>query len=189
MKYSLIFTSALALAFAGCATNKQATDETQADSNAASQEAAAPAFEQVVHFAYQCQANGKKAPILVASYGIVKGEPVAAQLTIENSTSPALIRAYDAPNADTLNTFTAEGITWVTKRATLEDLSQAEGVILTRRETTEVNGKQEEVDNILLKYCTIDAKATQSLTQQPAQAAAPEAAKEGKSAKSGKAAK
>lgn len=41
--------------------------------------------------------------------------------------------------------------------------------MLTRRQTTEVNGKQEKVDDIMLKNCEIDVEATKSLHQAPAQ--------------------
>ena len=51
----------------------------------------------------------------------------------------------------------------------LQNIVQAQAVMLTRRQTTEVNGKQEKVDDIMLKKYEIDVEATKSLHQAPAQ--------------------
>lgn len=170
MKYSFLFASAIAATLAGCASsnhNDKAGVVTPAD--AASPNQQVPTFEQVIHLAYQCRgSDGKVAPLLVAGYGMVNGEPVAAQLTIGESTSPALALVKDAPNTDTINTFFGNGVTWTTERATLQNIGQAQGIMLTRRQMIEVNGKQEEVDNIMLKDCSVDPAATQSLVQQKA---------------------
>lgn len=64
------------------------------------------------------------------------------------------------------NTYFANGLTWTTERANLQNIGQAQGIMLTRRQTTEVNGKQEEVDDIMLKDCLVDPAATQSPVQQ-----------------------
>lgn len=171
MKYSFLFASAIAATLAGCASSNhddKAGVVTPAD--AASPNQQIPAFEQVVSLAYQCSSSdGKAAPLLVASYGIVNGEAVAAQLNIANSTSPAMPLIKNAPNADTTNTYFANGYTWLIERANLQNIGQAQGIMLTQRQMTEVNGKQEEVDNIMLKNCEIDIEATKSLHQAPAQ--------------------
>lgn len=166
MKHSILLASAIALGLAGCANNmvKQESTEKAAPADKT------PAFEQVVHLAYQCMGNdAKPSPLLVVSYGIVNNEPVAAQLNIADSTSPALMRVTDAPNAEDSNVFFANGFRWSTERANLQELAKAQGIMLTRQDIIEVNGTKQEVDSIILKSCTVDIAATKGLVQQAAQ--------------------
>ncbi len=160
MKKTLLFSTVISLALTGCLGAQNKADNTDTSANQKEPEK----FESVVRIAYQCDyAQGKK--VLEAAYGIVGGKIVAAQLAVDGSTSPALLLVPDAPNSDTQNTFFGNGFTWVTELLTPEKLGYAKGIILSRRQMTEVNGKQVETDATMLRGCVFDQAATKAMAE------------------------
>lgn len=101
--------------------------------------------------AYRCGDKGQQ-PISVM-YGFKGNEVVAAQVKIGNHISPGLFRVVG--NNDS-NMFTGQGVTWVADKATAQNVDKVNGNMLTQETIQTVNGKPEQVSQILVKYCALD---------------------------------
>lgn len=118
--------------------------------------------------AYKCGNNGQN-PLNVM-YGFKNGEVVVAQVKYQNKVSPGLFRVVG--NAD-FNVFTAEGITWVADKANAANVDKVDGNMLTQAAVETVNGKQQQVSQIVTRGCVLDKAATAKLNKAAAPAKAP----------------
>lgn len=178
MKKVLLSSSTiLMLALTGCASQSAPTTNAPAANNhAAASETAAQTVEQVkvvqtdnidskVQVAYQCKANNNQTQKVEAMYGVKDNTLVVAQLKINDQVSPGLWRVVNDVNGDTQNSYFNNGVTWITDKATPANVTRTNGNMLMQTATREINGKQETVQNILLKYCTVDRAATNRLNR------------------------
>ncbi|MCP2041325.1 hypothetical protein L1281_001923 [Neisseria sp. HSC-16F19] len=117
-----------------------------------------------VEVAYTCDSRNGKQKVRVM-YGVKDGTLVVAQTLINNEPSPGLYRVLNDANGDTQNSYFGEGITWTTAKATPANVTKVNGNMLTQAGTDTVNGKQVQVDNILLKSCVLDKAATAKLNK------------------------
>jgi len=67
--------------------------------------------------------------------------------------TPNLFRVVGS--SDDVNAFWGENVAWVAGRANLGNIDKVDGNMLTVRGKTTVNGKEEVVDQIVAKYCSV----------------------------------
>ena len=137
-----------------CATTVKPDNESQETTNIQ--------FDRIEKVAYRCGTKKKATPIQV-NYGIANEEIIAAQVKIGEEVTPILLRDKSNKDSNSFVSDSADRITWNADVATVKTLLQANGNMLTKREITVVNGKQVEVDNIIVKYCSLDKRATNQL--------------------------
>ena len=102
-------------------------------------------------------------------YGFKGNEPVVAQVKYKNELTPNLFRVVGS--SDDVNAFWGENVAWVAGRANLGNIDKVDGNMLTVRGKTTVNGKEEVVDQIVAKYCSVanaPAKAGKPAPKKPA---------------------
>lgn len=177
-QFKLIVPAVLAaVALSACSsTGSKAKTETPAPATqaAAPQAPAAPAtvkvdsIDSAKEVAYKCGPNG--ADKLTVMYGIKDSQVVAAQVKFKNQLSPNLFRVTGG--SDDQNAFWGNNVAWVTESATGANVDKVDGNMLTIRGTTTVNGKQEVVDQIVVKDCMLDKAATAKLAKTNAKPAA-----------------
>ena len=107
--------------------------------------------------AYKCGKN----PLNVM-YGFKNGEVVIAQVKYQNKLSPGLFRVTGNQDA---NVFTANGITWAAEKATAANVDKVNGNMLTQEAVETVNGKQQQVSQIVTRMCVLDKAATAKLNK------------------------
>lgn len=100
---------------------------------------------------YRCGQNGQD-PLSVM-YGFKGNEPVVAQVKYKNELTPNLFRVVGS--SDDINAFWGGNVAWVAGRANLGNIDKVDGNMLTVRGKTTVNGKEEVVDQIVAKYCSV----------------------------------
>ena len=116
---------------------------------------------------YRCGQNGQD-PLSVM-YGFKGNEPVVAQVKYKNELTPNLFRVVGS--SDDINAFWGGNVAWVAGRANLGNIDKVDGNMLTVRGKTTVNGKEEVVDQIVAKYCSVanaPAKAGKPAPKKPA---------------------
>ena len=118
-----------------------------------------------VEVAYTCDSRSGGKQKMSVMYGIKDGTLVVAQTLVNREPSPGLYRVLNDANGETQNSYFGEGITWITDKATPSNVTQVNGSMLTQADTTTVNGKQMQVDNILFKSCVLDKAATAKLNK------------------------
>lgn len=111
--------------------------------------------------AYKCGPAKAKQPLTVM-YGIKGKEVVAAQVKYQNKLSPHLFRAV---GNDDKNIFAGNGITWTADKANASNVDKVNGGILTQEAIETVNGKQQQVSQIVTRFCVIDKAATAKLNK------------------------
>ena len=97
-------------------------------------------------------------------YGFKGNEVVAAQVKYKGQVTENLFRITDS--SKDVNAFWGGNVAWVAEAATAANVDKVDGNMLTIRGTTEVNGKQEVVDQIVTRFCALD-KARKLLLNQP----------------------
>ena len=101
---------------------------------------------------YKCGKDGKE-PLSVM-YGFKGNEVVAAQVKYKGQLTENLFRITDS--SKDVNAFWGGNVAWVAEAATAANVDKVDGNMLTIRGTTEVNGKQEVVDQIVTRFCALD---------------------------------
>lgn len=104
---------------------------------------------------YKCGKDGKE-PLSVM-YGFKGNEVVAAQVKYKGQLTENLFRITDS--SKDVNAFWGGNVAWVAEAATAANVDKVDGNMLTIRGTTEVNGKQEVVDQIVTRFCALDKGA------------------------------
>ena len=104
---------------------------------------------------YKCGKDGKE-PLSVM-YGFKGNEVVAAQVKYKGQLTENLFRITDS--SKDVNAFWGGNVAWVAEAATAANVDKVDGNMLTIRGTTEVNGKQEVVDQIITRFCALDKGA------------------------------
>ena len=104
---------------------------------------------------YKCGKDGKE-PLSVM-YGFKGNEVVAAQVKYKGQVTENLFRITDS--SKDVNAFWGGNVAWVAEAATAANVDKVDGNMLTIRGTTEVNGKQEVVDQIVTRFCALDKGA------------------------------
>ena len=104
---------------------------------------------------YKCGKDGKE-PLSVM-YGFKGNEVVAAQVKYKGQLTENLFRITDS--SKDVNAFWGGNVAWVAEAATAANVDKVDGNMLTVRGTTEVNGKQEVVDQIVTRFCALDKGA------------------------------
>lgn len=155
MKKHILATTCITLLLSACATTVKPDNEPQETTNIQ--------FDRIEKVAYRCGTKKKATPIQV-NYGVANEEIIAAQVKIGEEITPILLR--DMNNKDS-NSFISntkdQHFTWVADVANVKTLHKTHGNMLTKREITIVNGEQVEVDNIIVKYCSLDRNATRKI--------------------------
>lgn len=176
----------LLIALTGCAsTEKKAAEATAAPAPQAvstpAPKATAPAAPKVrtvtsidgkKEVAYKCGDKGQN-PLNVM-YGFQGKDVVVAQVKYQNKLSPNLLLVEDQADQ---NVFTSNGIAWIAGKADANNVDKVDGNMLTQDGVTTVNGKQEQVTQIVTKYCKLDAAGTAKLNKTAAAAPAKKAKK------------
>ena len=176
----------LLIALTGCAsTEKKAAESTAAPAPQAAStpapQAAAPAAPKVravtsidgkKEVAYKCGDKGQH-PLNVM-YGFQGKDVVVAQVKYQSKLSPNLLLVEDQADQ---NVFTSNGISWIASKADASNVDKVDGNMLTQAGVTTVNGKQEQVTQIVTKYCKLDAAGTAKLNKATAAAPAKKAKK------------
>ena len=104
---------------------------------------------------YKCGKDGKE-PLSVM-YGFKGNEVVAAQVKYKGQVTENLFRITDS--SKDVNAFWGGNVAWIAEAATAANVDKVDGNMLTIRGTTEVNGKQEVVDQIVTRFCALDKGA------------------------------
>lgn len=163
MKNLLVSASAL-LVLAACAGTSQPRQSGNDKSiEPVRQEAAAPAIQVVqtdsidntVEAFYRCESPAGNQAVS-AMYGIKDGTLVVAQLKINDQVTPGLWRVANDAAGESQNSFYAEGITWITDKATPANVRQTAGKLLLQAQNLDANGTPVGQQNILLKNCTAE---------------------------------
>ena len=112
--------------------------------------------------AYKCGDKGQN--LLSVMYGLQGNDVVVAQVKYQDKLSPNLFLLEE--NSDDRTAFTANGITWSTaKKANAANIDKVDGNMLTQEGVTTVNGEQQQVSQIVTKYCKLDKAATAKLAK------------------------
>ena len=176
---ALIPAALLLALLTGCASTGKTEAETQqpaaeapAAAPASTPAAAAPAAPQPKtravdsidgkkEVAYKCGHKGQSP--LTVMYGFKDGQVVIAQVKYQEKLSPGLLRVIDDKDQ---NTFTANGITWTADKATPANVDKVNGNMLSQEAIETVSGQQQQVSQIVTKYCTLDKAATAKLAKE-----------------------
>lgn len=110
--------------------------------------------------AYKCGDKGQNP--LTVMYGFKNNQVVVAQVKYQEKLSPGLFRVIGDNDQ---NTFTANGITWSAGKATPDNVDKVDGNMLTQQAVETVNGQQQQVSQIVTKYCKLDKTATAKLAK------------------------
>ena len=170
MNVKLIVPAVLAaVALTACSSGSKAKPEAKAaptaqqQTQAQAQQAQAPVpntlkvdsidGKKEVH--YKCGKDGKE-PLSVM-YGFKGNEVVAAQVKYKGQLTENLFRITDS--SKDVNAFWGGNVAWIAEAATAANVDKVDGNMLTIRGTTEVNGKQEVVDQIVTRFCALDKGA------------------------------
>ncbi|MDO4696988.1 MAG: hypothetical protein Q4A49_05660 [Neisseria sp.] len=100
--------------------------------------------------AYQCGEKGQD-PLSVM-YGFKDGQVVAAQVKYKNELTNNLWRVIDFGDR---NMFTDGQVTWSAGLASPADVANTDGNMLTIKQVREVNGKQQQIDAVVTRYCKV----------------------------------
>ena len=170
MNVKLIVPAVLAaVALTACSSGSKAKPETKAaptvqqQTQAQAQQAQAPvpntlkvdSIDGTKEVHYKCGKDGKE-PLSVM-YGFKGNEVVAAQVKYKGQLTENLFRITDS--SKDVNAFWGGNVAWVAEAATAANVDKVDGNMLTIRGTTEVNGKQEVVDQIVTRFCALDKGA------------------------------
>ncbi|MBF0803476.1 MULTISPECIES: hypothetical protein [unclassified Neisseria] len=117
--------------------------------------------------AYKCGNKGQN-PLNVM-YGFKNGEVVVAQVKYQNRLSPGLMRVV---GNDDQNIFAGGGITWAAGKATAANVDKVDGNMLTQEAVETVNGRQQQVSQIVTRSCLLDKAGTAKLNKAAAPAKA-----------------
>ena len=178
---TLVPAALLLAALTGCAsTNKTETQQPVAEpaasapAQASAPQAEAPAAPQQPktrevtsidgkkEVAYKCGDKGQNR--LSVMYGLQGNDVVVAQVKYQDKLSPNLFLLEEG--SDDKTTFTANGITWSTaKKANAANIDKIDGNMLTQEGVTTVNGEQQQVSQIVTKYCKLDKVTTAKLAK------------------------
>ncbi|UOO81485.1 hypothetical protein LVJ83_11160 [Uruburuella testudinis] len=169
--FKAILPAALLLAaLTGCSTLGGDKAKAEPAATAAAAETAAaqqtPATMQVdsidgrKEVAYKCGEKGQNP--LTVMYGFKDNQVVVAQVKFQDKLSPGLFRVIGDNDQ---NSFTANGITWATDKATPATVDKVDGNMLTQQAVETVNGQQQQVSQIVTKYCKLDKAATAKLAK------------------------
>ena len=176
---ALIPAALLLALLTGCASTGKTEAETQqpaaeapAAAPASTPAAAAPAAPQPKtravdsidgkkEVAYKCGHKGQSP--LTVMYGFKDGQVVIAQVKYQEKLSPGLLRVLDDKDQ---STFTANGITWTADKATPANVDKVNGNMLSQEAIKTVSGQQQQVSQIVTKYCTLDKAATAKLAKE-----------------------
>ncbi|MDO5640114.1 MAG: hypothetical protein Q4G28_09620 [Neisseria sp.] len=160
----------LMAALTGCSSlgGDKARAETAAEpaAPAAAAEQQAPATMQVdsidgrKEVAYKCGDKGQNP--LTVMYGFKDNQVVVAQVKYQEKLSPGLFRVIGDNDQ---NTFTANGITWSTEKATPANVDKVNGHALTQQAVETVNGQQQLVSQVVTQSCKLDRAATAKLAK------------------------
>lgn len=110
--------------------------------------------------AYKCGNKGQNS--LNVMYGFKNGKVVVAQVKYQDKVSPNLLRVVDDKDQ---NVFTSQGISWIADKATAANVDKVNGNMLTQEGVETVNGQQQQVSQIVTKYCMLDKAATAKLNK------------------------
>ena len=165
MNVKLIVPAVLAaVALTACSSGSKAKPEVKAaptaQQQAQAQQAQAPvpntlkvdSIDGTKEVHYKCGKDGKE-PLSVM-YGFKGNEVVAAQVKYKGQLTENLFRITDS--SKDVNAFWGGNVAWVAEAATAANVDKVDGNMLTIRGTTEVNGKQEVVDQIVTRFCALD---------------------------------
>jgi len=150
----------IATALSACGSSGSKSKPETAPTPTAQQSAPAPEtpktmevnnIERTKEVAYKCGPNGTD-PLNVM-YGFQGDEPVIAQVKYQGQLTPGLSRIVGTGND--VNGFWGEGVAWIANRANYANIDKVDGNMLTVRGKTTVNGKEEVVDQIVAKYCSV----------------------------------
>lgn len=170
MNVKLIVPAVLAaVALTACSSGSKAKPEAKAaptaqqQTQAQAQQAQAPvpntlkvdSIDGTKEVQYKCGKDGKE-PLSVM-YGFKGNEVVAAQVKYKGQVTENLFRITDS--SKDVNAFWGGNVAWVAEAATAANVDKVDGNMLTIRGTTEVNGKQEVVDQIVTRFCALDKGA------------------------------
>ncbi|WP_373754252.1 hypothetical protein [Neisseria weixii] len=111
--------------------------------------------------AYKCGDKGQNR--LTVMYGLQGNDVVVAQVKYQDKLSPNLFLLEEG--SDDRNAFTANGITWSAAKANAANVDKVDGNMLTQEGVTTVNGQQQQVTQIVTKYCKLDKAATAKLAK------------------------
>lgn len=152
--------------FGGDKTQAQPTSTPAASAPAAATAQQAPATVQVdsidgkKEVAYKCGDKGQNP--LTVMYGFKDNQVVVAQVKYQEKLSPGLYRVIGDNDQ---NTFTANGITWSANKSTPANVDKVDGNMLTQQAVETVNGQQQQVSQIVTRYCKLDKAATAKLAK------------------------
>ncbi|HFC8455201.1 MAG: hypothetical protein E7J15_02795 [Neisseria sp.] len=168
MNVKLIVPAVLAaVALTACSSGSKAKPEVKAaptaQQQAQAQQAQAPvpntlkvdSIDGTKEVHYKCGKDGKE-PLSVM-YGFKGNEVVAAQVKYKGQVTENLFRITDS--SKDVNAFWGGNVAWIAEAATAANVDKVDGNMLTIRGTTEVNGKQEVVDQIATRFCALDKGA------------------------------
>ena len=170
MNVKLIVPAVLAaVALTACSSGSKAKPEAKAaptaqqQTQAQAQQAQAPvpntlkvdSIDGTKEVHYKCGKDGKE-PLSVM-YGFKGNEVVAAQVKYKGQVTENLFRITDS--SKDVNAFWGGNVAWIAEAATAANVDKVDGNMLTIRGTTEVNGKQEVVDQIITRFCALDKGA------------------------------
>lgn len=156
MKYTA-YSAALvaALILSACASTEKKADATPEPQKETVK------IERTQEVAYLCGA-GKKKQALRVMYGLNGNDVVAAQVTFDGKMSPVLLR--NTANADS-NVFENGPVSWIADNATAANVDKVNGNMLVMAGKQVVNGKEQDVAQIITKYCSLDKKTTARLNK------------------------
>lgn len=110
--------------------------------------------------AYKCGDKGQNP--LTVMYGFKDNQVVVAQVKYQEKLSPGLFRVIGDNDQ---NSFTANGITWSANKATPANVDKVDGNMLTQQAIETVNGQQQQVSQIVTRYCKLDKATTAKLAK------------------------
>lgn len=168
MKKVFIPAAVMVLALAGCASSSAPkSSTTQAQQGAATpapattpaiQVAQVDSIDKTVEVSYKCTSpNGEQK--MSAMYGVKDGTLVVAQLKVNNQASPGLWRVLNDANGNSQNSFYGEGLTWITGKASPENVARVNANVLLQAQNLDSNGTPVGQQNVLLRDCAVEPAA------------------------------
>ncbi|MDO4693501.1 MAG: hypothetical protein Q4A62_02595 [Eikenella sp.] len=169
MKKVFIPAAVMVLSLAGCASSSAPKSSTPAQgqqgaatpvpaTTPAIQVAQVDSIDKTVEVSYKCTSpNGEQK--MSAMYGVKDGTLVVAQLKVNNQASPGLWRVLNDANGNSQNSFYGEGLTWITGKASPNDVSRVNANVLLQAQSLDSNGTPVGQQNVLLRDCAVERTA------------------------------
>ena len=162
----VLIPAVMVLALAGCASTGGSKGGQQTAGQQQPAQPTAPAIQvaqvdgidRSVEVHYKCtSANGEQK--MSAMYGVKDNTLVVAQVKVNDQASPGMWRVLNDANGETQNSYYAEGITWITDKATPANVARTNARVLLQAQSLDANGTPVGEHNVLLRDCNVERQA------------------------------